>query len=59
MKAKKDEQSKEIEKLKKEVEALKQKQPQVKIIEKIIEKEKPIIVEKKKAQAVNQNKMKI
>ena len=45
----KDEQKKEIEKLKKEVEALKQKQPQVKIIEKIIEKEKPIIVEKKES----------
>ena len=46
---KKDEQKKEIEKLKKEVEILKQKQPQVKIIEKITEKEKPIIIEKKES----------
>ena len=47
--SKKDEQKKEIEKLKKEVETLKQKQPQIKIIEKIIEKEKPIIIEKKES----------
>jgi len=45
--AKKNDQSKEIEKLKKEVEALKQKQSQFKIIEKITEK--PIIAEKKES----------
>jgi len=45
--AKKNNQSKEIEKLKKEVEALKQKQSQFKIIEKITEK--PIIAEKKES----------
>ena len=45
--AKKNDQSKEIEKLKKEVEVLKQKQPQIKIIEKITEK--PIIAEKKES----------
>jgi len=44
---KKNDQSKEIEKLKKEVEALKQKQSQFKIIEKITEK--PIIAEKKES----------
>src|SRR3989344_8752167 len=45
--AKKNGQSKEIEKLKKEVEALKQKQSQFKIIEKITEKQ--IIAEKKES----------
>src|SRR3989338_51356 len=45
--AKKNDQSKEIEKLKKEVEVLKQKQFQFKIIEKITEK--PIIAEKKES----------
>ena len=45
--AKKNDQSKEIEKLKKEVEALKQKQLQIKIIEKITEK--PVIAEKKES----------
>ena len=44
---KKNDQSKEIEKLKKEVEALKQKQLQIKIIEKITEK--PVIAEKKES----------
>ena len=44
---KKNDQSKEIEKLKKEVETLKQKQSQFKIIEKITEK--PIIAEKKES----------
>ena len=44
---KKNNQSKEIEKLKKEVEVLKQKQSQFKIIEKITEK--PIIAEKKES----------
>src|SRR3989344_1109323 len=44
---KKNDQSKEIEKLKKEVEALKQKQSQFKIIEKTTEK--PIISEKKES----------
>ena len=42
---KKNDQSKEIEKLKKEVEVLKQKQPQIKVVEKITEK--PKIAEKK------------
>ena len=44
---KKNDQSKEIEKLKKEVEALKQKQLQIKIIEKITEK--PVIAENKES----------
>ena len=45
--AKKNDQSKEIEKLKKEVEVLKQKQPQIKVVEKITEK--PKIAEKKES----------
>ena len=40
-------------KLKKEFETLKNKQSEIKIFE------KPAVIEKKKAQAVNQNKMKI
>ena len=44
---KKEENKKEIEKLKKEIETLKQKTSQIKVIEKIIEKEKPITIEKK------------